>query len=834
MRLVSIIIRDVKPKCFALHPRFAVWSQRPQIYIRKPRLSTHGYGQESRSYFSATTSLDESVNPIDVLLSGLSDDIQEIRRAATQQQRTGDPPPLIQKTELFGKWRALLTDPSRLAVETDFNRRGPAKIRQRRLLVDKFENRGDLALWSCLLDYQKRVNGDSGVATIWKGLWGRKTLYDIQSPLAPVFWQTILEAAVRSKDHKFLSSIWVYSEWMYDTHGVKWPHLYSTVLSHFLRTHQHQQALQWQLRLTPNFYPGADEFASIVKQHVDDRELYRAPTLESLYIVNPDHQLYDTLVPYLYDQGASQLAAKWRRICIRHDDVPLTSVSVRPFLRFLQGYFPHQSLHPDESAAIGDSKFDSVDDAGQIEISREFVNRVHGGTFGISVKKYNDRLGAKWLASSWVSLDIAISTISTLGIDQIGPLSLQSIALREGTSEGVLSRIEQLNDLGISIVDSNYLRLVLHLAKAKDNELLLDLLHSDLHPDVFDDNAIQARLVISTAKSEDWRTHRLMLASRLVAMENSVREVANALARGYILRKDKRGLSKLLDDMKNMGITIDSDQTSLIFDGLVTEAKSTFLPADALYFYLPICRQLAAMEIPVPVRCWRKILFCLARQDKIDDLEKICIELVELFISSQSSRPGFVPVHPEDLPESMRKPLSGVANLLGVYIPLDLPSRIPLHPLRQIFDNKMLGTIVRCSFHSLPNRRNRAVPTLQLRHQPSVDFNGSRVIRLLRMLRNRGLFLDKERLATWVKLRLITLYGPGNPTKRTLQVVRASNILSLSEMKSLLDAAWGEELLPPLEKLQAEIETRGHKVALRNKEYLQAMGKTTPQPRVVL
>ncbi|KAI0377431.1 hypothetical protein F5Y04DRAFT_264241 [Hypomontagnella monticulosa] len=834
MRLASILLRDVKPKRFVLHPRFAALSQRPRICVRYPRSSIPGYGQESHSYFSATTSLNESGNPIDVLLSGLSDDVQEIQRTPTQQQRTEPPASLIQKTELFGKWGALLTDPSRLAVETDFDRRGPAKTWQSRLLVDKFENRGDLALWSCLLDYQKRVNGDSGVANVWKGLWGRKTLYDVQSPLAAIFWQTILEAAVKSKDHKFLSSVWVYSEWMYDIHGVKWPYLYSTVLSHFLRTRQHQQTLQWQLRLTPNFYPGADEFASIVKQHAGDHELYRAPTLESLYIVNPHHQLYDTLVPYLYDQGASQLAAKWRRICIQHDDVPLTSVPVRPFLRFLQGYFPHQSLHPDESAATGDLNFDSTDDADQIEVTREFVNRIHGGTFGISVKKYNDRLGAKWLASSWVGLDIAVSTISALGIEQIGPLSLQSIALREGTSEGVLSRIEQLNSQGISIADSNYLRLVLHLARARDNELLLDLLHSDLHPDVFDDNDLQSRLIISTANSEDWRTHRLILASRLLAMENSVREVANALARSYILRKDKRGLSKLLDDMKKMGIAIDSDQTGLIFDSLVTEAKSTFLSTDALYFYLPICRQLAAMEVPVPVRCWRKILFCLARQNKIDDLEKICVELVELFTSSQSSRPGFVPVHPEDLPEPMRKPLSGVDNLLGVYIPLDLPSRTPLHPLRQIFDNKMLGTIVRCSFNSLPNKRSRTTPALQLSRQSSGEFSGSRIIRLLRMLRDQGLFLDKGRLATWIKLRLVTLYGPGDPTKRILQVVRASNTLSLSEMKLLLDEAWGEELLPPLKELEAEIEKRGHKEMLKNRKYLQAMGKTTPLLRVVL
>ncbi|KAI1414263.1 hypothetical protein F5Y13DRAFT_159107 [Hypoxylon sp. FL1857] len=828
MRLVSIALRDVKPKRLVLHPQFFLPPRPFQLYGRDTQLSVPGYGKDARSYFSAT-SLNGSENPVD-LVSRLPDNPQTTPKVPTQKP---DPVlPSVQRTELFGKWRALLTDPSRLAIESDFDRQGPAKSWPHLLLVDRFENRSDLALWTCLLDYQKRVNGDGGVRVVWRGFWGRKTLYDVQSPLAPAFWQTFLDAALRSKEAKFLDNIWVYSEWMYDRHGVKWPQLYSTVLTHFLRTHQHHLAVQWQLRLSPNFYAGAEEFASIIMQFADDPGLYR--TLEFLYVANRDHQLYDTLIPYLYDLGASQLAMKWRRVFARHDDFPLASVPVRPFLRFLQGYFPHEPLYPAESAAIGDPSYESAEDTERVEMSREFVNRVHGATFGIKVKTYDDKLGAKWLASSWVSLNMAISTIAALGIEQIGPLSLQSIALREGTSEGVLNRIEQLRDKGITIRDSNYLRLMLYLARIKDEELLLDLLNSDLHPDVFDDFELQTRLIASTAKSEDWTTHRLVLVARLIAIEKSAREVANAFAHIHILRKDRQGLAKLLDDMRTMKIPLNQEQTSLIFDSLTTEVKSTFMPPDSLYFYLPICRQLRSMGVAVPVRCWKKLLYCLTRQSRIDDLEKLCVELVDTFSSSQSARPGFVPVHPEDIPEPMRKPLSGVDNLLGVYIPLDLPAHTPLHPLRQIFDNRLLGAIVRYSFYSSVDESGKKFPALQINSQRYKAYNGSRVIRLFRALCGRGLFLHKERLATYVKLRLVTLYGPGYPTKRHLQAAKANNNLTLPEMKALLDEAWGEELLPPIEKLRAEIETRGQEEMSRNKSYLQRIGKTTPQPRVVL
>ncbi|KAI2471855.1 hypothetical protein F4781DRAFT_385277 [Annulohypoxylon bovei var. microspora] len=828
MRLARIALRDVKSKHFVLHSRFPLSSRHFQIYIQDAWLSVARLERGNQRYFS-TTSLNESDNPVDLLLSELSDADHTRQRAPAQQKFDQ----LVQRTELFRRWAALLTDPFRLAVESDFRRRGPAKTWQKRLLVDTFKHRDDLALWSCLLDYQKRVNGDSGVRNIWKGLWGRKTLFDVQSPLAITFWQTILEAAVRSEDVKFLESVWIYSEWMYDRHGVKWPQLYSTVLSHLLRTHQHHQALQWQLRLTPNFYPGAEAFANIIKQFADDQELYRTPTLESLYIVNPDHRLYDTLVPYLYNLGASQLAARWRQICIRHDDVPSALLPVRPFLRFLQGYFPDESLHPNESVIVSPTP-ESTEDAEHIELSREFVNRVHGGTFGISVKNYNDNLGAKWLASSWVSLNIAISTIAALGVEQIGPLSLQSIALREGTSKGVLSRIEQLKEQGISIVDSSYLRLVLYLSKMKDDQLLLDLLNCDLHPDVFDDHELQAQLIVSTANSEDWKTHRLILASRLVVMKEFNREVANTVAHAYILRRDRQGLSTLLTNMNAMEIAVNQDQTNLIFDSLITEAKSTYLSEDSLYFYLHICRQLASMEIPAPVRCWRKILFCLARQGRLDDLEKTCVGLVDIFTSPQSSRPGFVPVHLENIPEPMKKPLSGVKNLLGVYVPVDLPTETPLHPLYQIFEKRLLGTILRYSFYTFSDQPSEAALGWQMHRQQPCGFNGGRAVKLLRILYDRGLFISKGRLITWVKLRLVTFYGPGYPTKKKLQLARARNSLALAEMKSFLDEAWGGEFLPPIDILQAEMATRGQKEMLKNREYLRSKGKTTPRLHVVL
>ncbi len=765
-------------------------------------------------------------------------------RSLPQPLNTGPIRSLTQNNRLFGRWRALLSDSSRLAVESDFTREGPAKSWNGPLLVDKLEHRGDLALWSCLLDYQTRTNGDLGALKIWRALWGRKSLHDIESPLAPVFWQTILEAATRSDNHKFLQDVFVYSEWMYETYQVKWPHLYFTIIAHFLRTLQHRQALRWHLRLMPTFYPGPDKFVDILQEFAGERELYLSSTLQSLYILNPDRQLYDKLVPYLYARGKSALAIAWRDILIRHDDVPLLPVPVRPFLRYLQGYFPKRPLHPREETVMSPGT-SWTEDEEPPNVSREFVNRVHGGTFGISVKNYNDGLGAKWFASSWISLETAMSTVAALGVARIGPLSLQSIALREETSEGVLKRMAQLQSHGITVADSNYLRIVLHFVKIHDDELLFDLLQSDFHPDVFDNLQLLSQLLESTVASDDWRTYRLLLVARIIIMQKTTREAANAVLQACFIRRDEQGVFRALDDIESMKIGIDYDQVNLFFQSLLADVRVHRFGSDSFKiaaFYLSLCLRLVSMEVPVPVACWRQLVTSIGRQERLDDLERLCIRLVSLFTSSGSSRPGFIPVHLNDIPKPMKQPLLEVENLLGVYVPEDLPNSVPLHPLRQIFDVKMVNALVRWTFRATLGRQQqaeRARPAAMAPADPSRrrrgDFHCARGVRLVRALRDRGLFVRRQEVARGVVVRLVDLYGTDLHTKRELRRAKANNILSLAEMKALLDEAWGSGggggsgLLPPLAELRAEVDRLGRAKTQKNLEYLARCARTPPR-----
>ncbi|KAI0969867.1 hypothetical protein F4678DRAFT_157602 [Xylaria arbuscula] len=800
MRLVTRVLRDVQLKRPVHHPRVSL-----------SLLCSQGHANDSANHgarFLSVSASRSSVADYDLIHSELSHPFQ-----ASPETSAAPPYPasssLVQETKGFRKWSFLLEDPSRLAVESDFFRQGPGKHWRRRLLVDNFENYGDLALWTCLLDYQMRINGPAGVTNVWKALWGRKTLHVVDGPLALMFWRVLLDGALMSNDSYMLDGIWVYSEWMYDLHRAKWPQLYTTVIRHMLRTHQHQQVVRWQLRLIPNFYPGIDEFAEIIKEFALDKELYRLDTLPSLYKTSPDKSLYTTLLPYLFNLGESTLARKWRLIFFAQGDVPLAPAPVRPFLRFMKGYYPNDELTREERAAL---KFTPErDQDGRPDFSREFMNRVQGQTFGITVKNYNDRLGAKWFASSWVSLDVAMSTISTLGVEKIGPLSLQSIALRARNSEALLNRISQLQEYGISVVESNYFRIILYLAKQNDNELLYDLLQSDLHPDVFDDLNLQTRLIDSAAEITDWRTLRVLLVSRLVVFEHSAREVANNVLRLGFERKSVDGVLQILEHMKARNIPLNFEEASHIYESLIEDYNHTqrSMASSPTMFYLSIFRQLKSMDVPVPLSHWRLIMLSMARRGQLEDLARVSVEVVDIYLSSPSSRPGFVPVHIWDLPKAMRSPLAGVENLLGVYVPQDIPTKHGSHPLRELFNTKLLTEMIENAFIAHPGQGFQPRAGAQPHRRLSPPSQITRMLRLLRILHDRGMWIRYRKLRFIVTNCVVNIYGPDPPADTRQRLMRAGNSLPLYSMKVLIDKAWGGHgLLPSFEDVMKIVQKR--------------------------
>lgn len=770
---------------------------------------------------------------------------QSLRRS--RQSAEADAPALEQPaggSAQYGKWQRLSLDEHKLLHETGFSISNEQSVR----LIDDPQNSNDLELWACLFDFAHRRMGRNGVLMMWEALYKRRSLHQVDGLLACNFWNTILAAALSS--NAILRDVLDYAEWMLETHNARWPQLYSVIMSHMLENGHKTEIVGWHMALAPSFCPDEAEFVDLMKRFIINPQM--SGKLQALYTCSPHRKLYDILIPLLFSRGHAQLARSWRQRLLLLDDTP-TSFSSRPFLRFLGAYYPLLPLTDDELAAAGlihskDEKAQSGDESPGMPINGQnlsyLINRVHGETFGIQEKPYNDRLGARWFASSWVTIDFAINVIYTMGVQEIGPLSLQSIALREGSAPGVLARLDQLRELKINLPKSQYVEAIRHYAVAGNDEALRELLHSDIHPDVFDDEIALNELLSGTLRTGGWAKFRLILSTKLAVLSRSTTASSDSVLEACAHHRNGRLALIVLQEMVSRGLDLAPTSShilsSFILEDLSKHAKDE-KSREVVNVHISLSKQLAASRFPPAVEVWQTLLYRLGRERRLLELERLCVFILELYTNyANSERPMWM-AHTADVPAILR-PESPYPNFQKV--PRDLPLRHEKHPLRQIFDRNLQNCIVRWGFmytrydHKAENAAAAIVDSANARAELAAgendgvdadarapaEYHFARGIRLLAMLRDRGLYVMETALSKQAMLRLADLYRDGgsrsyewvggNPTWRQL---RRRNRLSLAEAKVLCDEAWGHhEILPSLLELNRHIDLTEKKDSLNS------------------
>lgn len=787
---------------------------------------------------------DEDLSFSEALKVAVFQSLSRPRSSTRAETPLVDLPPA--ESTLYGKWESLALDEERLLYESDMNASDSDPVR----LVDQPGNEDDIELWFCLLDFAHRRKGREGVLMIWQAVFKRRNLYQTAGSLPLAFWQTILAATVSSDA---LEQVLIYAKWLYETHGVRWPQLYTDVMTYMLENGHTRDVVRWHTALRPSFGPDKVEIVDLMKKFIMRREPLVQSRVQVLYKHSLYRGLYDIFIPLLYNEGHAKLAMNWRKVFQVVNDAPV-SLAARPFLRFISAYHPNIELTEDELKVAGlvsneaedeDSTVKSPDPAINGQNLGYLINRVHGETFGIQEKPYNDKLGAKWFASSWVSLDSAINVIYTMGIQGIGPLSLQSIALRENSAEGVLHRINQLRQLKINLPVSNYVRAIHLYAAVRDNEALQELLRSDIHPDVFDDEVAQQRLLRDCVRMSDWKTYRLILKLHLVLLSGSKGASSDLVLEHFIRHGDAGMALQILQEMSSHKVDI-APRTSHIFSSFIVqnlsphvetkihETRQQFDKAkQQLNVHISICRQLARSRFPPAVEVWQRLLYRLGREHRLIELERISLEILRLFTTSSTSEEPMWISHIADVPQSLRGE-SPYVNFQQ--LPRDLPIGHSTHPLTQIFDQRLQNSIVRWGFsYARYDRQAEAAATALVDSsvakydgsgstastEPTMidastlaDFHFARGIRLLAILRAHGFSTSVPTIRKQVVMRLVDLYRGNGRLEykwvggtKDLSERRHRNRMSIEEAKRLCDVAWESgEIVPSLLELRRSIE----------------------------
>lgn len=447
-------------------------------------------------------------------------------------------------------------------------------------------------------------------------------------------------------------------------------------------------------------------------------------------------------------------------------------------------------------------------------ISREMMNMIHGEHYGIKPASYNDQLGARWFASSWVSLDLAISVIHALGVHEIGPLSLHAIALREPGARDVSMRIKQLKDLGISIGNSVFSLAVKYFAQKREDVYLESLLSSDQHPSEYENFELQENLLLEYLHARDWIQYRRTLA--ILSFRSSAPECerANTILRTHVRRQDLLAIYDTLALMKQHGQKVSGRTVAHIIRLLLAPRKPGHRPDlnhdINIRQTIGILKTLASSASQVRPRSWIEILRRLGMLGQFRDLEHLCLFLVDAY-------------HPSN-PES-------AANY--DILPPDAKNHHYGHPYRMMFSPAFQKAVVEWGFiHPLKIKSFRQISQVYPPGQgpdahtfyndgipmPDVTFG----IRLLKTLASKGVWVDFGPIRKAVVHRMIVCYGPlksGRRYNRNAKITlglheSVSPRQSFRKMAAMVDDALGANVFAGLD-IERLIDLRVRKVVMK-------------------
>lgn len=665
----------------------------------------------------------------------------------------------------------------------------------------------------------QRKDGKAGVLEIWSLAMDQQAAHKVEGPEADYFYGTVLEAALPCD--KRLEQVQVYAEWLSESRGIHWPNLYHRVVSYCLDKQQHGRAFRWHMRLVAEFDPGSDAFSRLLLRHVHNPEENIQQTLRSLYVTSRHHNLYDVLIPRLFDHGRSRLAIEWRDLCQSFSDVPQPGSSSRKFLRFLAAYYPARRLSREEQLVEGTVSATSQVRPGPVHVRRDSLL---GYRSARGSKPLKDSLGARLFASSWIPVDFAFHALQGLGVRTLGPLCLQSLALRDPKAEIVLSRLKQLEQFDIQVGESVYSKAVRHFAETGNDELLDAILHTDIHPEVFDDLPTQKSILDNAIAEGDRCTSRLLLAIQPAVAQRSVDATSNQSLRDHVLRQDITLAVGLMDEMRAMNVDLAPETLEVVHRHLL-DATSHNIPMTSRVVHkiqenvelasrLNLSRQMVSSEV------WRNILYQLGKSHRIQALEGLALALVDNFQAQAQRESGFVAVRPADLPFD--------AQASTFEMPMDLPLHHRWHPIRRIFDDyQFQACIIEWGF-----KKSLSQGTDQMRHRlPTAscpaDFHVARGARLLKELGDRGIPIYYDFLRDTIVRCTVAHLWPRR--KQAKAQIKRDLWPALGDVGKLFNAALDVKLVPDsaIEMKDLAVETRRQHLAEHREQRLRKSSSST-------
>ncbi|KAJ6784443.1 hypothetical protein PWT90_10753 [Aphanocladium album] len=609
----------------------------------------------------------------------------------------------------------------------------------------------------------------------------------------------------------------------------RWPNLYAKCIHHLLEKGAFREAVEAHLCLTPQFLPDRHILGLFFENFVLNPSDEMQVALKTIYISLPKHNLYDIIIPALFKSGQSILARAWRQTCLLRNDLPSSECSA-PFLMFLSTYYSNTNLMPEEHRLVAlrlDQLMKSNAEKDESEKNTATPANVHQNTAKHAPaspagncdnvadpvseqpekKSMVDGIVEKLFASNWTPIDFTMQLAKTAGMRAIGARGLQALALRAKDSAEVNESIKSLKKLEIAIPANAYCIAISEFARQGHDALLSDLLHSDIHPEEFDDQETRQMILDDSIRRHDTKLERLMRGV-LNAIDTQTRR-SSQLPFQLSPTTDAFPVEKLLFDkpwrmklalqrMTSLDHRLGPVEASAILRrafaafpidkrGIAWNSKACVRVLDEV---IGVVRTITAQNIAIPAQHWKVLLLGLGYQGRFDMMEQLSLEIVNMYDHNSG---GLLPIHKADLPKITEIGVTLLEHTeFSASIPADLSFYHHHHPLSKVFDGRFQRMAVQLGFNwalgvAKDSKSKHAVPNAIV-----TRFNVASGIRILANLRDRGVFIDIDVVESAAR----------NGLHRSQQMrqrdgdTRGRQWLSSMRMKDAMDLAWGSVLMP--------------------------------------
>ncbi|KAF2179363.1 hypothetical protein K469DRAFT_741595 [Zopfia rhizophila CBS 207.26] len=673
------------------------------------------------------------------------------------------------------------------------------------------------AWWSELLQYRERVYGRDGIRDVWLGMARRGFKLPTIGKDAEFLWGTLI------KNREIITQVLDHATHLYKETGQFYPALYEKCMTFWLPRHplkalQYHQMLVKRLRLRK--LP-LRELAQLAKTSLTDESL---KMFKKIYTSSNERDIYDHIVPILIDKGQIALAREWHITCFDRRDFPSLSVESHPVVQLLTAenssstFSVPKTSHryaKDADTIIKRFKFADVDRDPQTRIpkyNRILMRRLIARE--IEPVRFDDPFCARLFATRAFPPASIIKGLSMVGVNEIGPEALRAMGLRTEPLREMSERFKELKEAGIAIRGCVFSLALEKYTMERNFTLVQSILESDQHPDVFQDSALQRKLLDYYLGQGDWAQAHRTLAVLTLFHNDPNTESWNLILQARVRQFNADHVTQVLQDMQANGVLL-SGESLVSIRGLLRRRQRGRRPGasargefDDLRFVARTFMFILESGIGfIPPLAWREIIRRYGMMGRFKELRRLIFWL--LYWYAIRSRTAFA-----ELPKSVFLD-HATAKMRRTYphpdhyfnLPPWLSQQHPMHPLRQLFPPAWQQGLIVWGFKAglLPNAaleqsmfsspaskrhyRRRFLKSGVLSRQ-----SWSVGLRTLVELRDAGLFVQSYTVAKALRMQLMVLFGRGKSNKRENRIMEDVNTISYGEYVKEVNAIWGQTL----------------------------------------